>query len=154
MMCERVVSRVTKGESLSLKQMVQEQIADSWTQLRQFRLLVLETAWLADQGKDWKAIRKNVAAVKATMPKVLHDVAARALHLHGSLGVTTEMPFSHLLLNSYHLGLADGPTEVHKITVAREVLKDVHPATGMFPDYIGSACLERARALYGPLLDD
>jgi acyl-CoA dehydrogenase len=154
MMCERVVSRVTKGESLSLKQMVQEQIADSWTQLRQFRLLVLETAWLADQGKDWKAIRKNVAAVKATMPKVLHDVAARALHLHGSLGVTTEMPFSHLLLNSYHLGLADGPTEVHKITVAREVLKDVSPATGMFPDYIGYACLERARALYGPLLDD
>ena len=154
MMCERVVSRVTKGESLSLKQLVQEQIADSWTQLRQFRLLVLETAWLADQGKDWKAIRKNVAAVKATMPKVLHDVAARALHLHGSLGVTTEMPFSHLLLNSYHLGLADGPTEVHKITVAREVLKDVKPATDMFPDYIGYACLERARALYGPLLDD
>jgi acyl-CoA dehydrogenase len=88
------------------------------------------------------------------MPKVLHDVASRALHLHGSLGVTTEMPFAHLVLNSYHMGLADGPTEVHKITVAREVLKDVKPAAGMFPDYIGHASLERARALYGPLLDD
>lgn len=154
MMCERVVSRVTKGESLSLKQMVQEKISDSWTQLRQFRLLILETAWLADQGKDWKALRKNVAAVKAEMPKVLHDLASRALHLHGSLGVTTEMPFAHLLLTSYHLGLADGPTEVHKITVAREVLKDVKPAGGMFPDYIGYAAAERARKLYGPHLED
>jgi acyl-CoA dehydrogenase len=154
MMCERVVSRVTKGESLSLKQMVQEKIADSWTQLRQFRLLILETAWLTDQGKDWKALRKNVAAVKAEMPKVLHDLASRALHLHGSLGVTTEMPFSHLLLTSYHLGLADGPTEVHKITVAREVLKDVKPAAGMFPDYLGHAAAQRARELYGPDLDD
>jgi len=136
MMCERVVSRFTKGEQLAKKQMVQEKIADSWVQLRQFRLLILETAWLADQSKDWKAVRKNVAAVKSIMPKVLHDIAERALHLHGSLGLSTEMPFSDALINSYHVGLADGPTEVHKITVAREVLKDYAPINTMFPEYM------------------
>src|SRR3546814_8778782 len=65
MMCERAVSRFTKGEQLARKQMVQEKIADSWIELRQFRLLILETAWLADQGHDWRAIRADVAAVKA-----------------------------------------------------------------------------------------
>ncbi|MFD2577559.1 acyl-CoA dehydrogenase family protein [Novosphingobium colocasiae] len=133
MMCERVVSRETKGELLASKQMVQEKIADSWVQLRQFRLLVLETAWLADTGKDWKAIRTNVAAVKAIMPSILHDIAQRALYLHGSLGLSTQMPFSAAIINSYHVGLADGPTEVHKVTIAREVLKGVTPSTTLFP---------------------
>ncbi|MGE3301915.1 MAG: acyl-CoA dehydrogenase family protein [Hyphomonadaceae bacterium] len=154
MMCERVVSRETKGEPLANKQMVQEKIADCWTQLRQFRLLVLEAAWLADQNHDWKAVRKHVAAVKATMPKVLHDVAAAALHLHGALGLSTEAPFSDFLVNSYHVGLADGPTEVHKVTVAREVLKEARPAQGMFPNYLREARIERAQALYGALLDE
>ncbi len=154
MMCERVVSRVTKGEPLAMKQMVQEKIADSWVQLRQFRLLVLETAWLIDQGKDYRAVRKNIAAVKAVMPAVLHDIAARALHLHGSLGISTEMPFADWVINSFHVGLADGPTEVHKVTVAREVLKDYPPCTTLFPDYLGPTEEERAWALYGELLQD
>src|SRR3546814_7598781 len=67
---------------------------------------------LADQGNDWKAIRKNVSAVKATMPKLLHDISSRALHLHGSLGLTHEMPFAEWVIHSFHVGLADGPTEV------------------------------------------
>jgi acyl-CoA dehydrogenase len=149
MMCERAVSRFTKGEQLSQKQMVQEKIADSWVELRQFRLLVLETAWLADQGHDWKAIRKNVSAVKSIMPKLLHDISARALHIHGSLGISHEMPFAEWLIDSFHVGLADGPTEVHKVAVAREVLKDVRPAAGMFPDYIGYEQDARAYAKHG-----
>ena len=154
MMCERVVSRVTKGEPLAMKQMVQEKIADSWVQLRQFRLLVLETAWLIDQGKDYRAVRKNIAAVKAVMPAVLHDIAARALHLHGSLGLSTEMPFADWVINSFHVGLADGPTEVHKVTVAREVLKAYQPCSTLFPNYIQPAAAERAWDLYGDLLPD
>ncbi|MGE0829626.1 MAG: acyl-CoA dehydrogenase family protein [Hyphomonadaceae bacterium] len=152
MMCERVLSRHTKGEQLARKQMVQEKIADSWVQLRQFRLLILETAWLADQGNDWKAIRKNVAAVKSIMPKVLHDISERALHLHGSLGLSTQMPFSDALINSYHVGLADGPTEVHKVTVAREVLKDYSPINEMFPAYLRDRREEEALEFYGDLL--
>jgi acyl-CoA dehydrogenase len=150
MMCERVLSRSTQGEVLAQKQLVQEKIADSWTQLRQFRLLILETAWLADQGSDWKAIRKNVSAVKAAMPKLLLDIAGRALHLHGSLGVSTEMPFSAEVLNSFHIALADGPTEVHKIVVAREVLKDYRPCDAQFPGYIRHALAARALVATAP----
>ena len=150
--CERVLSRTTKGQRLADLQMVQEKIADSWVQLRQFRLLVLETAWLADQGHDWKAIRKNVSAVKTVMPKVLHDIADRALHLHGSLGVTTEVPFTDALINSYHVGLADGPTEVHKMVVAKEYLKEFTPIAEMFPAYLREKEVARANAKYGAAL--
>jgi acyl-CoA dehydrogenase len=153
MMCERAVSRFTKGEQLAQKQMVQEKIADSWIELRQFRLLILETAWLADRRHDWKAIRKNVAAVKAIMPKILHDIASRALQIHGSLGISHEMPFSEWVINSYHVGLADGPTEVHKVTVAREVLKDFSPTNAMFPAYIGYEQVARAHEKYGAMLE-
>ncbi len=153
MMCERVVSRFTKGEALAKKQMVQEKIADSWIQLRQFRLLVLETAWLIDKHHDYKKVRGNIAAVKAEMPKVLHDISARALQLHGSLGLSTEMPFAEWLLNSFHVGLADGPTEVHKVTVAREVLRDYQPANQLFPSYHLPNVQARAWEKYGELME-
>ena len=149
MMCERAVSRTTKGQRLADLQMVQEKIADSWVQLRQFRLLVLETAWLADQGRDWREIRLHVSAVKAEMPKVLHDIAARALQVHGSLGLSTEVPFTDWVVNSFHVGLADGPTEVHKQVVARELLKDVAPAEGVFPSYLRHEQERRARERCG-----
>lgn len=147
-LCERVVSRSTKGELLARKQMVQEKVADSWIQLRQFRLLILETAWLHDEESDWNNLRKNVAAVKVMMPKVLHDIAERALHLHGSLGLTDQMPFTDALLHSYSLGLADGPTEVHKITVAREVLRGALPCDEQFPSYMRDTLREKAKAKY------
>ena len=87
------------------------------------------------------------------MPKVLNDIASRALHLHGSLGISTEMPFADWVINSFHIGLADGPTEVHKVTVAREVLKEFEPGHEVFPDYHGPASRERALALYADLMD-
>ncbi|RYY25366.1 MAG: acyl-CoA dehydrogenase [Sphingomonadales bacterium] len=152
MTCERVLSRFTKGEQLAKKQMVQEKIADMWIQIRQFRLLVLEAAWLADQSRNWKDVRLHVSAVKATMPKVLHDIAERALHLHGSLGLSTEAPFTDALINSYLVGLADGPTEVHKMVVAREVLKQYSPTNAMFPDYLRHVQEGRALELYGDRL--
>ena len=93
MMCERAVSRYTQGEMLGNKQMVQEMIADSWMEIESFRLLTMQTAWKIDQYNDYKAVRADISAVKAMMQKVLHDVSARALQLHGSLGVTHEMPF-------------------------------------------------------------
>lgn len=142
MMCERVISRHTQGTLLADKQMVQEKIADSWIELEQFRLLVLRTAWRIDKLNDYRLVRKDIAAVKAAMPKVLHDIAARALHLHGSLGISTEMPFAGQVIQSFMLGLADGPTEVHKVTVAREVLGEYQPSNELFPSYH----IPRARA--------
>ncbi len=134
-MKRRAVSRTTKGSLLSQKQLVQEKIAQSWVQLEQFRLLVLRTAWLIDKHQDYHAVRHHIAAVKAEMPRVLHDIASRALHIHGALGLSTEMPFMQWVTDSYYLALADGPTEVHQITVARELLKHVTPDPGPFPDY-------------------
>ena len=133
MMLERAVSRQTRFGPLAKMQMTREKIADSWIEIEQFRLLVLRTAWLIDKHKDYKKVRKDIAAVKAAMPKVYHDVAQRALHLHGALGVSNEMPFAGMLLAAEALGIADGPTEVHKITLARQLLRDVEPVEGLWP---------------------
>jgi acyl-CoA dehydrogenase len=154
MMCERALSRVTQGELLAKKQMVQEKIADSWIELEQFRLLVLRTAWLIDRHNDYKLVRKDIAAVKAAMPKVLHDIASRALHLHGSLGLSSEMPFAHQVMSSYFLALADGPTEVHKVTVAREVLGQHRATKDLFPAYHLPRVEAEAQAKFAEALAD
>jgi acyl-CoA dehydrogenase len=64
---------------------------------------------------------------------VLHDVAQRALHLHGALGVSDEMPFVKMLVAAESLGIADGATELHKMTVARRTLREYQPVTTPFP---------------------
>jgi acyl-CoA dehydrogenase len=135
LMCQRAVSRNTRDGKLSDYQMVQEQIADSWIQLEQFRLLVLRTAWLIDKYKDYNRVRKDIAAIKVAMPKVYHDIAAKALHIHGALGVSNEMPFMGMVTSSFVMGIADGPTEVHKVTVAKQILKDYTPSNELFPAY-------------------
>ncbi len=133
MMTERAASRFTQGELLGRKQMVQDMIAQSWIDIESFRLLVMQTAWKIDKYKDYKRVRKDISAVKAAMPRVFHDVAARALQIHGSLGVSNEMPFAAMVIESFHMGLADGPTEVHKATLARLILSESSPTDGMFP---------------------
>lgn len=153
MTCERVLSRETKGDRLADKQTVQEKIADSWMEMEQFRLLVLRTAWRIDEYQDYMKVRKDIAAIKALMPKVYHDIISRALHLHGSLGVSNEMPFTGMLIGSYAMGLADGPTEVHKVTVARQVLREYSPNKSLFPDYSLPNRYNAAVARYGDLLE-
>jgi acyl-CoA dehydrogenase len=135
MMCQRALSRTTKGEMLAEKQMVQEKIADSWIEMEAFRLLVLRTAWRIDQFNDYVKVRKDIAAIKAMMPKVYHDVVSRCIQIHGALGVSNELPLSGMLLSSYVMGIADGPTEVHKVTIARQVLRDYDSSEALFPDY-------------------
>ncbi|MGB5755482.1 MAG: acyl-CoA dehydrogenase family protein [Acidimicrobiales bacterium] len=133
MMCERAISRTTQGELLSKKQMVQEMIADSWIEMEMFRLLVLRTAWRIDKYQDYKRVRRDISAVKAAMPGVYRNVASRALQIHGSLGASWEMPFGKEVIESFHMALADGPTEVHKVQVARRVLDDYVPCDDLFP---------------------
>ncbi|MBS9376325.1 acyl-CoA dehydrogenase family protein [Rhodococcus sp. B50] len=133
MMLERAVSRQTRGRSLADMQMVQDMIAESWVELEQFRLLVLRTAWKIDELDDYKKVIADISAVKMVMPKVLNNVVSRAIQLHGSLGISTEMPFGKWLLESYHMGLADGATELHKQQIAKQLLKTATPAPGLFP---------------------
>jgi acyl-CoA dehydrogenase len=153
-MCERAVSRQVKGETLARKQMVQSMIADCWVQIEQFRLLVLRTAWKIDKSSDYAEVRADISAVKIAMPKVLHDVASCALQIHGSLGVSDEMPFGSMIMRSYQLGLADGPTEVHKVTLARQVLKEYRPVDSAFPSGHLPALREAAIRRYADVIDD
>ena len=153
MMCERALSRETRDGPLASLQMVQEKIADSWIEIEQFRLLVLRTAWLIDRYQDYKRVRKDIAAVKVAMPKVLHDVVQRAMHLHGALGVSNEMPFSNMLLMAEVMGIADGPTEVHKLTVARQVLRQYQAVPGLWPSQHLPTLREAARAQYAERLE-
>jgi len=133
MMCERALSRSTRDGRLADYQMVQEKIADSYIEIEQFRLLVLRTAWLIDKHNDYRRTRKDIAAIKVAMPKVYHDVAQRAMQIHGALGISNEMPFSSMMLGAQVMAIADGPTEVHKITIAKQVLRDYKAVDGLFP---------------------
>jgi acyl-CoA dehydrogenase len=153
MTCERALSRQTRNGPLASLGVVQDQIADSWIEIEQFRLLVLRSAWLIDKHQDYKRVRKDIAAVKVAMPKVLHDVVQRSMHLHGALGVSDEMPFFEMLIGSEALALADGPTEVHKITVAREVLKEHTAVDTLFPSGHLPTRQAAARSKYAAALE-
>jgi acyl-CoA dehydrogenase len=153
MMCERALSRETQGSLLADKQFVQGYIADSYAQLVQFRLFVLYTAWEIDKYNDYKRVRKDIAVAKVVMPTVLHDIAWRAMQVHGALGTTNEMPFFQMIHGAGVMGLADGPTEVHKVTVARQVLREYKATDGMWPTEWIPGKLDAAKAKFAEYLD-
>lgn len=152
MLCERALSRTTQGELLARKQATQEKIADSFIELLQFKLQVLHAAWVVDQ-KGGHAARKEIAAVKVATPKVYREAVLRTMQLHGALGVSNEMPLANMLMAAVTMGIADGPTEVHKFTVAREVLKEYSPAEGDWPSEHLPERRAAARAEYADLLE-
>ena len=127
MMCERALSRRTQGKLLSEHQFVQGFIADSALQLQQFRLLVLQTAWIID-NQPHGAARTHIAMCKVALAQVLHDILQRAVQLHGSLGTTQETPLGPWWAYAPQLALADGPTEVHKAAIAKGMLRGYQPA--------------------------
>jgi acyl-CoA dehydrogenase len=151
MMCERALSRRTQGERLADKQAVQSFIADSWIELQQYRLLVLHTAWVIDTQPPGTA-RTDIAMCKVAMARVYHDIVQRAVHLHGSLGVTAELPLARMWMAVPALALADGPAEVHRTTVAKELLRAREPAPGLFPTAHLPPKREAARERYAAVL--
>jgi acyl-CoA dehydrogenase len=153
MMCERALSRETQGSILADKQFVQGYIADSYAQLVQFRLFVLYTAWEIDKYNDYRRVRKDIATAKVVMPTVLHDIAWRAMQVHGALGTTNEMPFFQMIHGAAVMGLADGPTEVHKVTVARQLVRDYKPSDDTWPTEWIPRKLDEARAKYAEYLE-
>jgi acyl-CoA dehydrogenase len=152
MMTERAQSRFTQGEVLARKQLVQDMIAEAWMEIEQFRLFVLQTAWKIDKYNNYKKVRKDIAASKVIASRTLVDVATKALQIHGSLGISDEMPFVSMIVNGLHVGIADGPSEIHKLTIARELLKEVAPHEGVFPSQHIPALVEKARARYADTL--
>jgi acyl-CoA dehydrogenase len=153
MMCERALSRETAGSLLADKQFVQGYIADSYAQLIQFRLFVLYTAWEIDKYNDYKRVRKDIATAKVVMPTVLHDIAWRAMQVHGALGTTNEMPFFGMIHGAGVMGLADGPTEVHKVTVARQLLRNYKASDDLWPTEWLPRKLDAAKAKFADVLE-
>ncbi|MGH2830461.1 MAG: acyl-CoA dehydrogenase family protein, partial [Actinomycetota bacterium] len=144
MMCERALSRHTQGSLLAEKQLVQQQIAESYADIQQFRLFVLQTAWKIDRHGA-AAVRKDIAAAMVQSTKALQSVVGRAMHIHGALGVSNETPLGRMWMEAPMYGIFDGPTEVHTITVARQVLREHHAAPGVWPTRWLPAAAEAAR---------
>lgn len=155
MMCERAVSRYTQGSLLGEKQMVQAMVADSYVKMQQFRLHVMYTAWLIDKHQEYnRTVRKEIAAIKVATADVLQTVVWNAIHLHGSLGVTNEMPLAGMWNGIPTMSTVDGPTEVHKVTVAKQVLRDYEAAPGLFPTAHLPPRIEAARKQYAEHLTE
>jgi len=137
MMLERAVSRRTRGRMLGDHQMVQAKIADSVIELEQFRLMVLKTAWIIDEIEAGRlphgASRNHIGMCKVAMANVYHNIVGRALELHGSLGISLDMPLAGWYAGHMALAFADGPTDVHRSQLARSYLKKAKPAPGLFP---------------------
>src|SRR5690625_5234695 len=128
-------------------------IADSAVELEQFRLLVLKTAWIIDT-QPHGAARTHIGMCKIQLGKVFYEIARRAVHLHGSLGVSLETPLYKIWAGAPTLAVADGPTEVHQVQVAKALLKQARGTDGMFPtDHIPTR-LEEAKKKYAHLLED
>src|SRR2546423_6903187 len=151
MMCERALSRESHGKVIAEHQMVQEKIADSYAEINMLRLMVLWTAWTIDNSSTQEA-RTQIAACKYTIGKDLREVSYRALHILGSLGTTNLTPLQAMWASAPTMAIADGVDEVHKVTVARNVLKDYRPHPGLWPTEYLPAKRQEARKKYATLL--
>ena len=151
MMCERALSRESHGKVIAEHQMVAEAIADSYAELTMLRLLVLWTAWTIDNSSTREA-RTQIAACKYTCARVLREVSYRALHVLGSLGTTNLTPLQAMYASAPTMAIADGVDEVHKVTVARNVLKQYAPQPGPWPSQYLPARREEARKKYASVL--
>lgn len=126
MMCERAVSRSVHGSLLSEKGMVQQWVADCSAQIEAARLLTLHAAWKIDEFGSSNA-RVEIAMIKYHGAQVMHDVLDKAIQLYGSLGYSADMPLEAMYRWSRAARLYDGPDEVHKVTVAKKILKEYPP---------------------------
>jgi acyl-CoA dehydrogenase len=125
-MCERAVSKSVHGSLLSEKQTIQNWIADSAAAMEAARLMTLKAAWTIDQVGAAGA-RTEIAMIKYFGATVMHDVLDRAIQIHGSLGFSTDLPLEQMYRWSRAARLYDGPDEVHRVTVARRILRGYEP---------------------------
>ncbi len=126
MLCERSLSRYAHGSTLAEKQMVQDWIAESATEMQAARLLTLQAAWKMDTEGASKA-RVEIAMIKFWGARALYNVIDRAIQVHGSLGYTTDLPLESMYRHARAARIYDGPDEVHKVTIARQMLKRYEP---------------------------
>ncbi len=124
LMCERALSRaIAPGRTLADQQIVQSWIAESHAEIEAARLLTLQTAWkIASSG--WRQCRQDISAIKFLVAGTLQRVIDRALQVHGALGMTDDTLLAFYFREERAARIYDGPDEVHKISLARRILKE------------------------------
>jgi acyl-CoA dehydrogenase len=120
MMVKRAMQREVHGGLLAEKQFIQGFIADSYMDIQASRLMTIRCAELMESGLD---ARTDISAIKVFVPNAMHRVVDRAIQVHGALGVSAETPLEGMYRGARTLRLADGPDEVHRILIAKNVLK-------------------------------
>ncbi len=125
-MCRRAVSRTTFGQPLAARANVQDWIAESRVEIEMARLLTLKAAWLMDTVGNRNA-RTEIAAIKVAAPTIALKVIDRAIQVHGGAGVSDDTTLAWAYAHLRTLRLADGPDEVHKLSIARRELAPYLP---------------------------
>jgi acyl-CoA dehydrogenase len=121
LMCERANSRYAHGSLLSQKGEIQRYVAESAADIQAARLMTLDAARAIDEGSE---ARVEISLIKFYGARVLHDVIDRAIQVHGALGVTGDTPLERMYREARYARIYDGPDEVHRMVVARRLLKD------------------------------
>jgi alkylation response protein AidB-like acyl-CoA dehydrogenase len=127
LMCTYALERQTSTGPLADKQTVQNWIADSYAEIQACRLMTLDAAHKIDQEQD---ARVEISAIKFYAANVLNDVIDRAVQVHGARGLTDETPLAHMLLMARGGRIYDGPDEVHRVVVAKRILKAFQSGSG------------------------
>jgi len=120
LMVERALTREVHGGLLQDKQFVQGFIADSYIDIQAARLMTIHAAEKIDQGLD--AARTDISAIKVAVPAAYSRVVDRAIQVWGAAGVSNDLPLAAMYLGARTLRIADGPDEVHKVLIAKNVL--------------------------------
>jgi acyl-CoA dehydrogenase len=121
LMCARASERVTFGKPVAARSNIQDWIAESRIDIEMTRLLTMKAAWLMDTVGN-KHARTEIAAIKVQAPAMALRVIDRAIQVHGGGGVSDDFPLASMYAHMRTLRLADGPDEVHKMTIARREL--------------------------------
>jgi len=122
LMCKRANTRYTHGSLLAEKSVIQNWIAESRMEIEQARLLTLYAAWKMDSvGK--KEARQEIAMIKVVAANMMMTVLDRAIQTFGAMGVSDDTPIARMWRDGRSMRLADGPDEVHKMTIARRELR-------------------------------
>src|SRR5712692_8199523 len=121
LMCARATTRFAHGSLLSEKGEIQRYVAESAAEIQAARLMTLDAARAMDGGSE---ARVEIALIKFWGARMLHNVIDRAIQVHGALGVTADTPLEFMYREARYARLYDGPDEVHRMVVARRLLRD------------------------------
>lgn len=123
LMCRRAVERtVAPGTVLADKEIIQAWIAESAAEMAAARALTLQTAWTIEH-RGWKEARQDISTIKFLVANTLQRVVDRAIQVHGGLGMTDDVPLAYFYRHERAARIYDGPDEVHKLSLARRILK-------------------------------